>query len=117
MEAEDDHVRVTLALSAASLPVTEGLTATVTVTNLTSVALNKVTCELLGPLNPTLSATEGMTLAEIPAGGTGVLTFASPAPLTAGEFPLKAVITFLVQETTPYLDGLLTGSLTVTISE
>lgn len=117
MEAEDNHVRVTLALSAASLPVTEGLTATVTITNLTTVALNNVTCELLGPLAPALSATTEATLAEIPAGSTGVITFAAAAPLTAGEFPLQAVVTFLVQETTPYRDGLLTGPLTVTVTE
>lgn len=117
IETEDDHVRVTLALSAAALPATEGLTATVTITNLTAVVLNDVTCELLGPLAPALSATTEATLAEIPAGSTGVITFAAAAPLMAGEFPLKAVVTFRVQETTPYRDGLLTGSLKVTVSE
>lgn len=115
--AGDDHVQVTLALSAASLLTTEGLTATVTITNMATVALGNVTCELLGPLGPVLSATEEMTPAEIQPGGTQVITFTSSAPLTAGEFSLKAIVTFLVQETTPYRDGVLTEPLTVTVSE
>lgn len=114
--AANEQLQVTLSLEQPSLPGTDSLTVTVTLTNLATVRLAGLTCELLGPLNPLLALPEAVP-PELEPGGIRSLTFSAPAPLPVGTFPLKALVTYSVEEADPYRDALLTGPLTVTVSE